>query len=110
MSKRVIIDFDNEIAIYDLPEMKGQVLLSDPDRIEIINSLGALRENDYMDLCKCSIFGLDFEHSKITIYKATTYPAHLTNISLLQEKRSFIFDGLEKHYEEFLAISLKEVL
>lgn len=105
MKKIVIIDFDNEMIQYDLPDQKGKSFSKNLKKLDIINSLGPLGDADYMDLCKCAIFGVDFINHKITIYKATSYPEK--DAAFLQEKRSIACKNLEKHYEEFMtALSL----
>lgn len=104
MKKIVIIDFDNEMIQYDLPDQKGKEFSKNLRKLDIINSLGPLADTDYMDLCKCAIFGVDFLNNKITIYKATSYPEKAA--AFLQEKRSIACRDLDKHYKEFLAVSL----
>lgn len=105
MNKKVILDFDNELALLDLPEINGRILCEGIDRLEIINSLGPLNEDDYMDLCKCSIFGIDFQNNTITIYKATSLSQDTVyNEALLQEKRSFACKDLQNHYYALLTV------
>lgn len=107
MKKTVVVDFDNELAIFDLPEIEGLVLCPDIDKLEIINSFGPINVDDYMDLCKSSIIGIDFQTNRITIYKATSYTKNSTyNVALLQEKRSFLCKELNKHYKELRAVLL----
>ena len=104
MKKIVIIDFDNEMIQYDLPDQKGKEFSKNLRKLDIINSLGPLADTDYMDLCTCAILGVDFINNKITIYKATSSP--VKDAAFLQEKRSIASRELDKHYEEFLALSL----
>lgn len=108
MKDCVIIDFDNEYVIMELPEIKGTKLLTGIDRMELINALGPLSHDDYMKLCQCSICSVNFIKNRIATYKAISYTKNTVyNESLLQEKSSFTCEELAKHYTQFMSILLQ---
>lgn len=106
MSKKIVIDFDNNMVFFDIPSQKGTEYNNELDKLKIINSIGDLDAEIYMKLCKSGIFGFDFEKEQIIIYQSIMYDkssGSLYPVSLLKEKASVSFPGLQQRYDFIVA-------
>lgn len=102
MSKKIVIDFDNNMVFFDVPSQKGTEYNNELDKLKIINSIGNLDAETYMRLCKSGIFGFDFEKDLISVYQSITYDkssGSLYPVALLKEKASVSFPGLRQRYD-----------
>lgn len=105
MSKKIILDFDNDFVIFDIPSQKGTEYNDKLDKLKIINAIGNLDAEIYMSLCKSGIIGFDFENKIISVYQPITYDRKsgcLYPESLLKERNSVLFAYLDQKYNDIV--------
>lgn len=111
MAKKITIDFDNDIVLIDMENQEG-VMISNVDKLKVVNALGEMDGETYMTLCKSPIIGIDFEKNLVKTYKAVSYDAASGSIyqeNLLKEMQCFKNPGLSEHYKDILDAMQYEV-
>lgn len=87
--KEIIVDFENEVVIFNLESQQGEEFNNNLNQLKTINLLKDIEDSVYLSLCKSSIIGFDFENNVIKTYKPIIYDKSLGTLypsGKLQEK------------------------
>lgn len=87
--KEIIVDFENEVVIFNLESQQGEEFNNNLNQLKTINLLKNIEDSVYLSLCKSSIIGFDFENNVIKTYKPIIYDKSLGTLypsGKLQEK------------------------
>ncbi len=110
--KEIVIDFDNDIVYFNTPGQKGTEIASPViDRIKVIDAVTddvRIREK----MCRCSIFGMNFEEDTLSIYAPVTWDmsnGSLYPVHLLKKRESIIIPSMADKYRSVIeAMGYKE--